>query len=451
MKRNALYKCEICGYTTTGYFGKCPECGSFGSMNQVISESDNKKTSTKKKAKRLPSVETFSGNRIYTGIKEFDRVMGNGVVRDSVSILTAKPGAGKSTILLQVAQKFGEQGLKVLYATGEESETQIKLRAERILDDMSENVWILGSNSLEDVEGEVKEIDADVVIIDSIQTLTSDNLTSRAGTPTQVMECAHALVDLAKNPKRQRTVIIVGQMTKEDELAGVRTLEHLVDTVLLIEVEDNEELRILTATKNRYGAAYECGFFLMKEKGMISLDDPGTYFMTRRTSKDIVPGSTLCISKEGSRYIALEVEALASQSFMAYPSRISDCLKRERLNTLVSIIEERGGVKLYDKNVVVKTSGDIKLRESASNLAAIIAIISSVLKKGISTSTIFIGDVGLTGELKSVPFMEQRIKEAIRLGFTEIYTPKLNFKVQDTKGAKILECQTLRSLCESIF
>ena len=156
MKRNALYKCEICGYTTTGYFGKCPECGSFGSMSQVISESDNKKTSTKKKAKRLPSVETFSGNRIYTGIKEFDRVMGNGVVRDSVSILTAKPGAGKSTILLQVAQKFGEQGLKVLYATGEESETQIKLRAERILDDMSENVWILGSNSLEDVEGEVK-------------------------------------------------------------------------------------------------------------------------------------------------------------------------------------------------------------------------------------------------------------------------------------------------------
>ncbi len=452
--KKSTHKCNVCGYVSLGYFGRCPECGAFGSMQEVVEEVESRisgKNKKDNKAISLKEVESFSGNRIFTGIKEFDRVMGGGIIRDSVSILTAKPGAGKSTLLLQVAQALSKKGNRVLYASGEESESQIKLRALRILDEMSENLFVISSMNLENIVAEAEELDIDFLIVDSIQTITSEKLQSRAGSPTQVMEVAHVLVDLAKNPKKQRAVFIVGQMTKEDELAGVRSLEHLVDTVLLIELEDNEELRVLSAGKNRYGPAGECGFFIMKEKGMHSLDDPGSYFMTRRTEQNIVPGTALCIVKEGSRYIALEVEALASKSFMAYPSRIADCLKKERLGTLVSIIEERAGIKLFDRNVVVKSSADMKLKESASNLCAIVAIVSSIKSKGLPGSSIFIGDVGLTGELKPVPFMEQRIKEARRLGFKKIYTPRLGFKLEKDDKSEIIENYSLRELLTSIF
>ena len=249
----------------------------------------------------------------------------------------------------------------------------------------------------------VEEIDPDLIIIDSIQTFTLEDFpNSRAGSPTQTMECANQLVKIAKNPNRPRAVILIGQMTKEDEIAGVRALEHLVDTVLIIEGESGEELRSLLTTKNRYGSTGEMGFFYMTDKGMNSIDNPSEYFMTERDANRMMPGSSITVVKEGTRPIILEIESLVSNSFTPYPSRISECLKREQLNTLVSIIEQRVGISFYDKNVVIKTTGGIKLKEQASNLAVVMSIYL-LLKYPLSNDTVFIADVGLTGELKGFP------------------------------------------------
>ncbi len=447
MKTKKVFKCSSCGYISPGFFGKCPECSEWGTIEEIeeVKEGSSKKTINKSsKSKKLINIKTENSFRVKTDIEEFNRVMGGGIVRDSVSILTAKPGAGKSTLLLQVANDLSSKGKKVLYASGEESETQIKQRALRITKEISENIYVYSDTILDNVLLEVEEIDPDFIILDSIQTFTLSEYTSRAGTPTQVMECAHKMVELAKNPYRPRIVFLVGQMTKEDELAGARSLEHLVDAVLLIEGENQEELRSLLTTKNRYGSTGEMGFFLMTEEGMVSLDNPSEYFMTMRDKGEEVPGSALSVVREGTRPIILEIEALTSKSFLPYPSRIGECMRREHLNTLISILEERANFKLMDKNVVIKTTGGIKLKETASNLAVIMSICSSMLNKAIDIETVFIGDVGLTGELKSVPSFEVRLKEAERMGFKKAYVPEVSDRIKKSlKNLEVIECKTL--------
>ena len=274
MKKKIVYQCSKCGYISQGFFGKCPNCNSWNTLEEKEDEKDsvrNKKI--KKDALKLKSVKSSSDERVVTSIEEFNRVMGGGIVHDSVSILTAKPGSGKSTLLMQVANDLAEKGIRVLYASGEESETQIKMRAERILNKLSDNIWVYSVNSLNSVLDQVEKIDPQFIIIDSIQTFTLDEFSQRPGTPTQTMECAYKMTEVAKNIDKPRMVFLVGQMTKQDELAGVRSLEHLVDTVLLIEGDSSEDLRSLMATKNRYGSTGEIGFFSMTEKGMISIDN----------------------------------------------------------------------------------------------------------------------------------------------------------------------------------
>src|SRR5699024_7284495 len=289
-----------------------------------------------------------------------------------------------SSLLLRLVNVLATKGYKILYAAGNESDSQIEARADRILDSISENMWVVSDNSMDHILDNIDEIDPDFIIVDSVQTFTLDALpSSRAGSPTQTMECAYELVKAAKNPSRPRAVFIVGQMTKADELAGVRALEHLVDTVLIIEGESGEELRTLLTTKNRYGSTGEMGFFNMAEKGMVSIDNPSEYFMTQREGIDLVSGSSITVVREGTRPIILEIESLVSQSFTPYPSRIGECMRREQLNTLVSILEERGSINLYDKNVVIKTTGGIQLTEQASNLAVLMSIASSVYNVGI--------------------------------------------------------------------
>lgn len=455
MKKKTVFKCKECGYLSPGFFGKCPQCSQWGTIEEVeeISDIAGVKTTKKEtKAKKLVNIKPQDSFRIKTKIEEFNRVMGGGIVRDSISILTAKPGAGKSTLLLQVANDLSSQGKKVLYASGEESETQIKQRALRITKEISENIYVYSDTTLDNVLVEISEIDPDFIILDSIQTFTLSEFTSRAGTPTQVMECAHKMVELAKNPNRPRIVFLVGQMTKEDELAGARSLEHLVDTVLLIEGENQEELRSLLTTKNRYGSTGEMGFFLMTEDGMISLDNPSEYFMTIREKGEEVAGSALSVVREGTRPIILEIEALTSKTFLPYPSRIGECLRREHLNTLISILEERAHMKLIDKNVVIKTTGGIKLKETASNLAVMMSIVSSLLNKPISNDAVFIGDVGLTGELKSVPSLEVRLKEAERMGFKTAYVPEVSDRVKKSlKEMKVIESKTILNVIDAVM
>ena len=451
-----IYVCSNCGYETPKWLGKCPDCNNWNTFEEeVVQVKSTSKSTTvartpKKTAKKLTEVTSSKSDRIVTGINEFDRVMGGGIVKDSITIITARPGAGKSTLLLQVADCIAKKGNKVIYASGEESDSQIKNRADRILDKINDNIWVLQETNLDNVVDSINEIDPDLVIIDSIQTFTMEGyLPARAGSPTQTMECANELLRVAKNEKRQRAVIIVGQMTKADELAGLRALEHLVDTVLIIEADSDEELRGLVSSKNRFGSTGETGFFQMTERGMISIDNPSEFFMTKRDEGELVSGSTLTVIKEGSRAIITEVESLVSKTFTPYPTRIGETLGKDKLNTLISILEQRGGINLYDKNVIIKTTGGMRIREQGINLAVIMSIVSSVKQKGIAGNIAFIADVGLTGELKKVPSLESRVKELARMGFKRVYVAKDSF----AKGIVFndIEVIQLKTLNDVIF
>lgn len=423
-----MYRCKACGFETTKWSGKCPGCGTWNQMEQAAAKAVTQSlgrpgaASTQSRLPRpLKDVQMDLSLRYKTGIGELDRVLGGGIVPDSISILAARPGAGKSTLLLQAAHNLAASGLSVLYVSGEESESQIRRRAERILSAVHENIWVLSTSSMNEVLGSVAQLMPNVLIVDSIQTMAIAEVQSRPGSPTQTMECTSALLAIAKDHARPCAVFLTGQLTKDDELAGVRALEHMVDTVLFMD-SDEEELRLLSATKNRFGSTGEMGFFLMEEKGLMPIENPSEFFMTKRT--DSVTGSALTVMKEGTRPIICEVEALVSQSFTPYPSRISECMHRDQMNTLISILEQRGKMPLYDKNVVIKATGGIKLTQQAANLAILCAIASSATGVCLPSEAVLIGDVGLTGELKRVPLMESRLKEAERMGFSVAYVPQ---------------------------
>lgn len=455
-KAKQVFVCTSCGQVYSKWQGRCDGCREWNTIEEQIVDTSKKNNARGAKSsfisKRLVDVTGTASERIITSIGEFNRVMGGGIVKDSLTIITARPGAGKSTLLLQVAQDVASQGLNVLYASGEESESQIKNRAERILDTINSNIWIHSDISLNNVLAAVEDVDADLIIVDSIQTFIMEEYSSRPGSPVQTMECANALLQIAKNGRKPRAVIVVGQMTKDDEIAGVRALEHLVDAVLVIEGESGEELRGVTATKNRFGSTGEAAFFAMTEKGMEPIENPSEYFMTQRSANEQVSGSALTVVREGTRPIIVEIESLVSTSFTPYPARISENMKREQLNTLISILEQRGKVQLFDKNVVVKTTGGLKLKEQAVNLAVIMSVVSSERGKGIPSDTLFIADIGLTGELKRVPTLEARLKEADRMGYKRAYVAKKSLQRQIAlKNLMVIEKNTLSEVIWSVF
>lgn len=459
MKTKKIYVCSECGNQETKWTVKCYQCGEIGTFEDVEVSAVNKSVSNMYtnnidvKVDKLADVEIKNSDRIKTSLEEFNRVMGGGITKDSVTIITARPGAGKSTLLLQIAQDIADKDYKVLYASGEESDSQIKSRAKRILTDISDNIWILSDNSMDKVLSAINNVNPDLIIIDSIQTfLLEEHLPSRAGSPTQTMECANTMVRIAKNKSRPRAVIFVGQMNKNEEMAGLRALEHLVDTVLVIDGENEEELRELQSSKNRFGSTGEMGFFKMSEEGLVSIDNPSEYFMTIRDEKDRVTGSALTVVREGTRPVILEIESLVSNSFMPYPTRIAEGFRKDQLNILISILEQRGKINLMNKNVVIKTTGGLKVKENAINLAVMMSIVSSLWEKAIPNDIVFIGDVGLTGELKKVPSIEQRIRELDRMGFSKVFIPKgaLNKKL-DLKQIKIVEKKLLIETIYEIF
>lgn len=457
MKKKIIFECSECNHQTPKWNGQCPSCFQWNTMEEKEikkGRSGNKLQVVQKtkEAQKLKEVKDSRSDRIVTGISEFNRVMGGGIVKDSVLIMTSPPGGGKSTLSLEIANDAARQGYRVMYASGEESESQIKSRANRILPEIDENLWILSDNSMENVVEQIEKIDAQLVIIDSIQTFAFESIESRPGSPTQTMECASVLQKMAKNSDGKRAVILIGQMTKEDELAGMRALEHLVDTVLIIDSDKGEELRGVYCSKNRFGSTGEMGFFAMTEGGMVSIDNPSEYFMTMRSTEEKVSGSALTVVKEGTRPVIVEIESLVSQTFMPYPSRIGECLRKEQLNTLLSILEQRASMPLHDKNVVIKTTGGFKLREAAVNLAIIMSTVSSILDQGIANDVAFIADVGLTGELKRIPSMESRIRELNRMGFKRVYIA--HNSIADTirmEGLEIIESKALIDVVKKVF
>ncbi|HBP63410.1 MAG TPA: DNA repair protein RadA [Desulfosporosinus sp.] len=446
MKTKVIYRCSNCGTESPKWLGKCHSCEEWNTFEELENQPQKTSSPSKRKTspKRLSEILASNSDRIVTSIGEFNRVLGGGIVKDSIFILTARPGAGKSTLLLQVADDVAHQGYKVLYASAEESESQIKSRSDRILKGSKGNIWIYSDTSMNNVMASIEELDPDLIIIDSIQTFTLEEHNSRPGSPIQTMECANELLKIAKNNSRPRAVILVGQMTKDDEIAGLRALEHLVDAVLILNGENGEELRGAWCSKNRFGSTGEIGFFSMTEQGMLSIDNPSEFFMTQRGEGQKVSGSALTVIKEGTRPIIVEIESLVSKSFTPYPSRIAECLRRDQLNTLISILEQRGKINLYDKNVVIKTTGGLQLKEQAASLAIIMCIVSSVKDKAIPNDTVFVADVGLTGELKKVPSIEARIREIDRMGFKRVYIAKNALRDSSRfKNIKIMELNTL--------
>lgn len=451
MKLKTIYTCSECGESTHAWTGKCPSCGAW---NTLIEEVIEKKSSTQKskilstKSNKLSEISINTSQRIVTDIEEFDRTIGGGIVKDSVSILTARPGAGKSTLLLEIAYTLSKKGFRVLYISGEESTSQIKSRADRIMQNIPDDIYIISTNNMNQALHEIDEVNPDIIFLDSIQTMALSEYNQRPGTPTQTVECANALVEKCKSSKSPKAAIMIGHMTKSGEMAGLMTLEHLVDTVLVLESENDTQLRVLRTTKNRFGYTGEIGLFDMREEGLKEVKNPSEYFITEREKP--IEGSALSVIKEGSRILTVEVESLVSNSFTPYPIRIGDSLRKDQLNTLISILEQRAGFNLYDKNVILKTTGGLKLSEQSVNLAIIISIVSSLKKILIDSKTVFIAEVGLTGELKKVPDIEKRLLELDRLGFEKVYIAKSNFDKSKLTHLKVIESSNITDVINDL-
>ena len=450
-KNTTKYKCSNCGKIYLKPMGRCTQCNSWNTVDEFVEiQQSTSFSGVVVKPIKASSIKRIENNRIDTGNSEINRMFGGGIVNDSINIISAPPGAGKSTFATYLCGILCEAGYTVLYASGEESESQIKARVDRVIGDViPDNMYILADpqKKFESVTAAVVEIDPDFIVLDSIQTFTLERcLPSRSGSPTQVVECASELVSICKDGNRPRAALIIGQMVKNDELAGPRQLEHLVDAVYYFEGEPYEELRICTSSKNRFGEL-ETVFFNINE-GMKPIANPSEYLITKR--QEGIIGSAITIIKEGTMPVAVEVESLISRSFTPYPSRIGDGLRRDQLNIIISILEQKNNMNFYDKNVVIKAMGNVKLQEPSTNLAIATSIASSYYKVPMSPDIVMLGDIGLTGELKKVQSIESKIKEAERMGFKKVIIPDQN--IAGTYTIDIFKAKTIKqAIDEALF
>jgi DNA repair protein RadA/Sms len=429
-KSRIKYICSNCGYESLRWLGKCPECESWNSFTEEIVETSKRKPTISKSKYELNTIETISADeadRIKTGITEFDRVLGGGLMPGSVILLGGDPGIGKSTLAMQATSNINQ---KVLYATGEESEKQIKLRASR-LKMSSPNFYVQAETNLSDILGAINQLSPAVVVIDSIQTMYRSELDNSPGTITQIRECTSLLMEEAK--KKHYSVIIIGHVTKEGMIAGPKLLEHMVDAVIQFEGESNYSFRILRAQKNRFGSTNEIGVFEMHEDGLREVKNPSELFLSER--EKLTPGSVVTSSIEGTRPILLEVQALVTPSNYGYPQRVSNGFDQRRLSILLAVLEKRAGVRVSATNVFVNIAGGIRITEPAADLAVCAAIASSLTEKVFENQTIIIGEVGLGGEIRSVGHIEKRIQEAEKLGFKNAIIPSSNKKELKSSGS----------------
>lgn len=447
-KQKTLYRCASCKNTVSKWSGQCPHCSEWNTIEEYIEPvgTPAKIAASKAQARKidivkLKDVRIQDEQRIITGISEFDRVVGGGLVTDSLTIIAGAPGSGKSTTLAHLCQKMISLGKTVVYASGEESASQIKARAERLRLEHIGELYISDTTCMDDVLALIAQVDADFVIVDSINTFVlNEHLPSRAGSPTQTVECAAALQDCAKRSHKPRAIIMVGQLNKEDELAGMRTLEHMVDTVLMLEGDSQDTFRILYTTKNRFGDTGEAGFFQMTERGMEEVLNPSEFFLTHR--QEPVIGTALTALKEGSRPLVVEIESLVTRSFTSFPTRITETMSRDRVNVLISVLEQHCGMTFIDKNVIINTQNNLKLKKSDTSLATLMSICSSYFKKPLPFNSVYLADVGLTGELKKIPNIDVRLKELDRMGYGDVYVSK-STNVGQYKNINVIKCDKI--------
>lgn len=431
-KSKTVYACQNCGSQSPKWVGKCPDCNQWNTFAEETFTATNsqKETNffilTSDKPVKINEITSEAKSRTPVGLSEFDRVLGGGFVPGSLVLVGGDPGIGKSTLILQTLHHLAEKGLTVLYATGEESREQIKLRAERL--GISSNVWVIAENSIDRIVTQVQKLKPQVLVVDSIQTVYLPSLESAPGSISQVRESAGKLLYLSKTTGC--TTVLIGHVTKEGSLAGPRTLEHMVDCVLYFEGDSRQHYRILRTIKNRYGSTHEIGVFEMTQEGLKEVTNPSALFLPDRA--DLGPGSTVTASLEGMRPFLVELQALVSSTSLANPRRTTLGVDAGRVSIIVAVLEKIVGLNLYNQDIYVNAAGGFKVMEPAADLAILASLVSSFRNKPLTPKTVLIGEVGLSGEIRGVQGVEMRLKEAEKMGFEHCILPKSNKKMAET-------------------
>ena len=426
-----VFVCNECGYESSKWLGKCPACNSwntfFEQKIEKIKENGTIKIKEKNKPKALNSYKGQEVSRISTGFLELDRVLGGGIVKGSLILLGGEPGIGKSTLILELCDKIKGEG-KVLYVSGEESAEQIKLRADR-LSINNDDIMFLGETDISVVNETIEELSPKLVIIDSIQTMYSDELTAAAGSVSQVREITAQIMRVCKS--KQITTIIIGHVTKDGTIAGPRVLEHMVDTVLYLEGERYFSYRILRGVKNRFGSTNEIGMFEMKGEGLVEITNPSEILISER--EDNPSGSCIVASMEGTRPMLIELQALTTLSVFGIPKRTANGLDYNRLAVLIAVLEKRANLQIGGQDIYVNVVGGIRLNEPSVDLGIICVCASSYKNIPIPKDTVIMGEVGLTGEVRRINMIEKRLKEAEKMGFKRCIIPANNKKYLEEK------------------
>lgn len=443
-KNKTLYTCNECGGSTPRWQGKCPHCDAWNSLTETIAPSSSNTGKNRYSGlaptapvQAIANIAAQDVLRTPTGQAELDRVLGGGVVEGGVILIGGDPGIGKSTLLLQALHSLQSTGMNTLYVTGEESAAQVALRAQRLHLGAS-GVQVLAQTQLEVIQNTLSELQPQIAVIDSIQTLYSDQLTSAPGSVAQVRECAAHLTRLAKS--LGTTIILVGHVTKEGALAGPRVLEHMVDTVLYFEGDTHSSFRLVRAIKNRFGAVNEIGVFAMTELGLKGVSNPSAIFLS--THEDPVPGSCVLVTLEGTRPLLVEIQALVDSGGPS-PRRLSVGLERDRLAMLLAVLHRHAGVSCFDQDVFINAVGGVRISEPAADLAVLLAIQSSLRGRALPKGFIAFGEVGLAGEVRPAPRGQERLKEAAKLGFSHAIVPQANLP---KKGDKAFEGLTIHGV-----
>ena len=438
MKQKSVYICSECGYQSVKWLGKCPGCGSWNTLQETVTEEPKSVSrrgvsaaaaaSASRRPKRISEVKADLETRSTTGMKELDRVLGGGIVQGSLVLVGGDPGIGKSTLLLQICQKLGETK-KILYVSGEESEGQIKLRAQR-LGVTTENLYLMSETDVEEVVGAINDTKPDIVVIDSIQTMNRQDIASASGSVPQVREATNMFMRIAKS--MGISMFIVGHVTKDGAIAGPRVLEHMVDCVLYFEGEKQTSFRILRAVKNRFGSTNEIGVFEMRDTGLEEVENPSMALLEGRDEN--TSGSSVVCTMEGTRGILAEIQALVTPTGFGNPRRMSSGIDLNRVILLIAVLEKRARMNLSSSDVYINVAGGLKIYETAVDLGICAAIAASQTDTALPKDMMFIGEVGLSGELRAVSQLEKRLSEAAKLGFKSAIIPK-----QSMRGVRVPE------------
>lgn len=446
-KTRTRYVCQSCGRTTPSYMGKCPRCGQFGTMVEevvavetAVSAQKLRRAGPTSQPTRLHEVTADGFERLQLPLVEFSRVLGGGMVPGSLVLVGGDPGIGKSTLLLEVAALVANQHGRALYVSGEESTRQIKMRADR-LNLQAPELFLVTETHLQAILDHLSALKPVMLIVDSIQTTYNDDLKSSAGSVSQIRACASRFQEIAK--ESGVTIFLVGHVTKEGALAGPRVLEHIVDTVLYLEGDPFHRYRLLRSVKNRFGATSEVGVFEMVESGMVEVPNPSEAFLAERQVN--APGSAIAVTLEGTRPLLVEIQALAGSSTFANPRRTANGIDYNRLLLLTAVLSRRVHVPVHDKDVFVNVIGGLQIKEPAADLAVALAISSSVKDRPLHADMAFVGEVGLSGELRAVSQLELRLKEAAKLGFKRCIVPRSSRRraADAPTGLEVIGCRTL--------